>query len=274
MIDAHQHFWNFDPVKDAWITPEMGVLRRNFLPHDFQPFLAGFGITGTVAVQADQSIEETKFLIDLASTYSFIKGVVGWVELRAKNLESQLELFDGKQILKGFRHIVQAESDAAFMLHPDFIRGIRLISKRGFTYDILIKSHQLDMAVLFSESLPEARLVVDHLAKPPIRSGGWKEWAAGIEKFRSLDHVYCKVSGMVTEADPKNLKSENFRIYLDVITDVFGPERIMYGSDWPVCLLATDYAGTLKIATDYFSSFTESERLSIFSANAIRFYGL
>ncbi|MFZ9982037.1 MAG: amidohydrolase family protein [Cyclobacteriaceae bacterium] len=274
MIDAHQHFWNYDPVKDAWITPEMGVLRRNFLPPDFKPVLDDFGIKGTVAVQADQSIEETFFLTDLAASCSFIKGVVGWVDLKAKNLESQLDQFAGIQVLKGFRHIIQAEPDFAFMLHKDFLKGAGLISGRGYTYDILIKPHQLDMAIRFSESLPDARLVVDHLAKPPIASGRWKEWAAGIEKFRQLDHVFCKVSGMVTEADPENLHSENFRVYLDVITDVFGTGRMMYGSDWPVCLLATDYAGTLRIATDYFSSFTESERLSIFSGNAIRFYNL
>jgi L-fuconolactonase len=274
LTDTHQHFWKFDPVRDAWITPEMDVLRRNFLPDDLQPVLNTCGITGTIAVQADQSTTETNFLLHLAAEYPFIKGVVGWIDLQSKDLESELECFSGNPVLKGFRHIVQAETDPGFLLRPDFLKGLKLISDLGYTYDVLIKPHQLPMAIAFAQNLPQAKLVIDHLAKPPIRSGEWKDWAGLIRAFRDLNHVYCKVSGMVTEADSGNLNPENFRIYLDVITEVFGTERLMYGSDWPVCLLATDYASQLRIVTDYFSGFSESDRSSVFINNANRFYGL
>lgn len=252
----------------------MEVLRCDYLPDQLLPVLNVCGVSGTIAVQADQSIAETNFLIELASGNSFIKGVVGWMDLKANDSEAQLEQFSGIPVLKGFRHIVQAEPDPEFLLHPDFLRGVQLISAQGYTYDVLIKPHQLPMAIAFAQKLPQAKMVIDHLAKPPIHSGDWKDWAKMMEKFRQLDHVFCKVSGMVTEADPENLNTENFRIYLDVITEVFGTERMMYGSDWPVCLLAADYAQQLKIVTDYFSGFSDSERHSVFSNTSFRFYNL
>lgn len=252
----------------------MQKLRRDFLPDDLRPLLENSGISGCVAVQADQSIEETHFLLDLSVRHTFVKGVVGWIDLRSRQLNHHLELLDAEKKLKGFRHIIQAESDPEFMLRPKFLNGVRTITSKGYSYDILIKDHQLPMAAAFSAEFPEALLVIDHLAKPPIRSGEWKSWAAEIKKFKVLDHVYCKVSGLVTEADWKNWQMEDFKIYLDVVTETFGARRLLYGSDWPVCLLAADYAAQLNILLDYFSAFSADERAAVFQDNALRFYRL
>lgn len=252
----------------------MEVLRHDFFPEQLIPILQQNGIAGTVAVQADQSLAETNFLLDLAKNHSIIRGVVGWIDLQSSSLIEQLDQFVGQPLLKGFRHIVQGESDPAFMLRPAFMRGIELITKKNYCYDILIQDHQLPMALHFSEQLPHAKLVIDHLAKPRIKSGDWKTWALEIKKFTSLRNVYCKVSGMVTEADPNQLKLENFRIYLDVITEVFGPNRLMYGSDWPVCLLAAQYQEQLELTLEYFNQFSETEKLAVFNENAKQFYNL
>ena len=252
----------------------MQVIKRDFLPDDLKPLLDSSGISATVAVQADQSMDETMFLLELAEKFSFIKGVVGWIDLRSPQLSQQLDLLKPQSKLKGFRHIVQAEPDPDFLLQPDFLRGLREISARGFSYDILIKDNQLSAAATFCRILRDSFLVIDHLAKPPIRSGEWREWAAEIKKFAELDHVHCKVSGMVTEADWKNWKPDHFKIYLDVITEVFGTDRLIYGSDWPVCLLAADYHSQLNILLDYFSAFTAGEKSAVFHDNAQRFYRL
>jgi L-fuconolactonase len=273
-IDAHHHFWNFDPERDAWITPEMEVIQKNFLPKNLKPLLAASGIDGTVAVQADQSDEETIFLLSLAEKNNFIKGVVGWVDLRADDLEQQLRNYVGRKLLKGFRHIIQGERDSKFMIRPEFIRGISTIHRLGYTYDVLIYHHQLPMAIEFVRSCPEIPLVVDHLAKPPIKDGNWQTWAKGMRMLADFPNVHCKVSGMVTEADWFKWKSEDFKVYLDVVTEAFGPGRLMYGSDWPVCLIAATYEQQLLLLENYFSQFTPSERAAVFGLNAKKFYRL
>lgn len=274
MIDAHQHFWKFDPVRDAWITSDMQALRRDFYPQDLEPLLKTSGITGTVAVQADQSLHETKFLLQQAQTNPFIKGVVGWIDLRSSELDQELSRLSQFNLLKGFRHIVQGEADPEFMLRPDFVNGMEKILSKGYTYDILIRDHQLSMAVEFCNRFPGANLVIDHLAKPPIRSGEWKAWAADLKKFSRLDYVYCKVSGLVTEAIWRSWKKEDFTIYLDVVSNVFGARRMMYGSDWPVCLLSATYPQQLEVVHHYFSTWSEVERQAIFHNNAVHFYHL
>lgn len=274
MIDSHQHFWKFNPVRDAWITDDMQTIRRDFLPDDLKPLLKYSGIFGCVAIQADQSMEETNFLLELSRQHFFIKGVVGWIDLRSPRLNHALEKLSAEKKLKGFRHIVQAESDPDFMLRPEFLNGVREIISKGYSYDILIRDYQLPMALAFSSKLPQGLLVIDHLAKPPIRSGEWKAWAAEIKKFTTLDHVHCKVSGMVTEAHWKNWQPEQFKIYLDVVTETFGIRRLLYGSDWPVCLLAADYSSQVNILHNYFSAFTPHERAAVFKGNAMRFYRL
>ena len=274
MIDAHQHFWKFDPLRDAWITSDMQVIRRDFYPQDLEPLLKISGITGTVVVQADQSLSETEFLLQQAQSNSFIKGVVGWIDLRSPQLDQDLSNLSLHRLLKGFRHIVQGEADPEFMLRAEFLHGMEMILSKGYSYDILIRDHQLSMAVEFCNRFPGANLVIDHLAKPPIRSGEWKAWAADLKKFSPLDHVYCKVSGLVTEADWSNWNKEDFTIYLDVVSEVFGARRMMYGSDWPVCLLAATYPEQLELVQHYFSSWSESDRKAIFNDNATQFYHL
>jgi len=252
----------------------MEILRHDFYPEQLIPLLQQSGISGTVAVQADQSLTETAFLLDLAKKNSIIRGVVGWIDLQSSSLNEQLDQFEGQTLLKGFRHIVQGESDAEFMLRPAFLRGVQFITQKNYSYDILIRDHQLPMAFRFSEQLPQAKLVINHLAKPRIKSGDWKQWASDIRKFASLENVYCKVSGLVTEADPNHLQIEYFRIYLDVVTQVFGPKRLMYGSDWPVCLLASGYHQQLQLAFEYFNQFSETEKSAVFRENAQHFYNL
>ena len=273
-IDSHQHFWNYDPVRDAWITEEMQVIRKDFLPDDLKPLLAAHRLDGCIAVQADQSVKETAFLLGLAENNHFIKGVVGWIDLRASDLEEQIGSYSSRSLLKGFRHIVQGESDPDFMNQPEFLRGVRMLARYGYTYDILIYQHQLPMAVAFVRNCPDQPFVVDHIAKPLISKGVWEEWASGMRKIAAFPNVMCKVSGMVTEADWHHWKPDDFRVYLEVVTEAFGPGRLMYGSDWPVCLVAASYAKQFELVEKYFSSFSAEERSAVFGMNAVRFYKL
>jgi L-fuconolactonase len=273
-IDAHQHFWKFDPDRDAWITQEMHVIRNDFFPDDLFPLLEQNGISGTVAVQADQSAQETDFLLGLAHASHFIKGVVGWIDLKSPSIEREIEKYSEDVLLKGFRHIVQAETDPDFLNRPDFIRGIKALHKKNYTYDLLIYQHQLPMAVKFLQQFPDQPFVLDHIAKPLIKSGIWKDWAEQIRALAAFPNVMCKVSGMVTEADWSDWKPSDFKIYLDVVSEAFGANRLMYGSDWPVCLVAADYKRQLSLVEEYFKSWSATEQTAIFGGNAIRFYKL
>lgn len=271
-IDAHQHFWIYNRERDGWITDEMQVIQRNFLPADLKPVLQQQRIDGCVAVQADQSETETQFLIEHAKQNSFIKGVVGWVDLKADNLETRLEFFQSSPVVKGFRHVIQGEG-AGFMLHPKFIQGVKALHKYNLTYDILIKEPQLEEAFEFVKQLPDQKLVIDHIAKPKVGNDitYWRKYISAIAQHKN---VYCKLSGMVTEANWKAWHADDFKPYLDTIFDVFGSNRVMYGSDWPVCLVAASYEQQLKVVVDYIQSFTESEKQAIMGENAIRFYNL
>lgn len=272
-IDAHQHFWKYSPVKDAWITDDMKVIQRDFLPEDLAPVLASNGIDGCVAVQADQSEEETRFLLSLADEHDFIKGVVGWIDLRADNLSERLTFFSKYKKLKGFRHIIQGEP-AGFMLDPKFIQGVKTLADFNFTYDLLVYHHQLPEAIQFVQQLPEVKIVVDHLAKPSIRTGDIAAWKRDIVSLAAYNNIHCKVSGMVTEADWQSWKPSDFIPYLDVLFNAFGADRILYGSDWPVCLLAASYKQQLSIAQTYLSTFSEHEKLLVMGGNARKFYNL
>lgn len=271
-IDSHQHFWIYNRERDSWITDAMQIIQRNFLPADLKPVLDQHRIDGCVAVQADQSETETQFLIDLAQQNNFIKGVVGWVNLRADNLESRLEFFQSTPVVKGFRHVVQGEG-AGFMFQPKFVQGVKSLHKYNFTYDILIKEPQLEETLEFLKQVPDQKLVIDHIAKPKVGSD-ITYWRKHITAIAQHKNVYCKLSGMVTEASWNSWKADDFKPYLDTIFDVFGSNRVMYGSDWPVCLVAADYTQQLQLVTDYIHSFTESEKQAIMGANAIRFYNL
>jgi len=274
-IDAHQHFWRFDPIRDAWITDEMYKIRRDFLPSDLQPILQANGIDGCITVQADQSLDETDFLLDLAAENDFIKGVVGWIDLQAANLEEQLSSYKQHSKLKGYRHVLQGETDRALMLKPAFKRGIASLGKYGYTYDILIYPDQLGYTKDFVAAFPDQPFVLDHIAKPHIKHRYiTDEWKAAIHAVAQYPNLYCKISGMVTEADWHDWKPEHFKVYMDTVVEAFGTHRILYGSDWPVCLVAASYEQTLGIVKDYFAAFSQAEQAAFFGGNATKFYNL
>lgn len=273
-IDSHQHFWKFDPVRDSWIDDTMSALRRDFLPEDLEPLLRENFIDGCVAIQADQSENETLFLTNLASKHDFIKGVVGWVDLCANNIEERLEYFSTLKSLKGFRHIVQAEREPDFILREDFCRGISKLKRFDFTYDILILPANLPYLPKFISQFPDQRFVIDHLAKPNIRKGEVKEWEYLLRKVAAFENVHCKLSGMVTEADLHYWKEADFKPYIDVVIESFGIDRIMFGSDWPVCLLGATYQQSCLILEQSTKHLTNAEKGKLWGQNAARFYRL
>lgn len=273
VIDSHQHFWKYDPADHEWINDSMSVIRKDFLPGDLLPILQQNNIDGCIAVQADRSEKETDFLIELAAANDFIKGVVGWVDLRAENIRERLAYYKQYPIIKGFRHILQGE-EPEFMLQPDFLRGIAVLKEFGFTYDILIYPKHLSAAIELVKQFPEQPFVIDHIAKPFIKDGLIDDWKHGMETIAQFPNVYCKLSGIVTEADWNNWKQEDFIPYLDIVVKSFGVNRLVYGSDWPVCLVAASYEKMIGVVKDYFASFSQEEREAIFGVNAARFYNL
>lgn len=273
-IDSHQHFWKFDPVRDAWITEDMGAIRRDFLPHDLAPVLKAHGMDGCVTVQADQSAAENDFLLALAAEHDWIKGVVGWVDFQAADITEQLARYEEHKKLKGFRHVLQGEPQRDFMLRPAFLNGIRALREFNFSYDILIFPDQVGFAETFARKFPDQRFVIDHLAKPYIRDKKLDPWRHDMQRLAALDNVSCKVSGMVTEANWQSWKKQDFFPYLDVVVSAFGTDRLLFGSDWPVCLVAASYGEMMAIVTDYFSTLSENEQAKIFGGNAAKFYNL
>ena len=273
-IDSHQHFWQYDPVKYDWIDDSMAVIRKDFLPEDLEPVLQANGFDGCITVQSHQSEQENEFQLANAEKHSFIKGVVGWVDLQAANIEERLAWYQQFRKMKGFRHVLQGEPQRDLMLKPDFLHGISLLKKYNYTYDILIFPDQLKYMPEFVAQFPDQPFVIDHIAKPNIKKGEITEWEKDIKDFARFKNIYCKVSGMVTEADWNNWKPADFHKYLQIITEAFGTNRIMFGSDWPVCKVAADYEQVVSIIQDYFSAFSQTEQQDIFGGNAARFYGL
>ncbi len=273
-IDAHQHFWKFDPVRDSWINDEMSVIQKDFLPHDLYPVLTKNDIDGCVTVQSNQTEAENDFQLSNAEKFDFIKGVVGWVDLQAKNIEERLEYYSKFKKLKGFRHVLQGERQRNFMLRLPFMSGVSLLQKYNFTYDILIFPDQLPYTYEFVTAFPDQPFVIDHIAKPYIKDKKITDWKKDMFIIGSCENVYCKISGMVTEANWTTWKKEGFTPYLDVVVDAFGTDRIMFGSDWPVCQVAATYEQMIDIVNNYFSSFSHNEKEKIFGKNAINFYKL
>lgn len=275
-IDSHQHFWRYDAVRDAWITDAMAVLKRDYLPAELEKECDANGVDGSIAVQVDQSEEETLFLLKLAEKNKRIAGVVGWVDLRSPRVEESLKYFSEfkERKLCGFRHIAQAEPDDRFLVSGDFTRGVGRLREFGFTYDILIYPRQLPAAIELASRFPEQRFVVDHLAKPEIKAGRVDPWASQMRTIAQNKNVFCKVSGLVTEADWLGWKPNDFRPYLDVVFGAFGAERLMFGSDWPVCLAAASYGQVKCLIEDYALNCSQAEREMMFGGNAIRFYAL
>ena len=273
-IDAHQHFWQYNPAEHVWMTDEMAAIRRDFLPPDLKPLLERLGFEGCVAVQARQNLEETQWLLELASRHDFIRGVVGWVDLRSPELVSQLERFAGQKKLIGVRHIVQDEPDDEFMLRGDFRRGIARLEDFNLAYDVLIYPRQLSAAIRLVEEFPRQRFVLDHIAKPAIGEGKMEPWATGIRRLAQMPNLYCKLSGMVTETCWQGWQASDFRPYLDVVFEAFGPARLMIGSDWPVCTLSASYESAMSLVLDYIGQLRVAEQDGILGGNCARFYNL
>jgi L-fuconolactonase len=272
-VDAHQHFWKFDPIRDNWITEDMEVIRHDFHPHDLRPLLDANGLNSCIAVQADQSENETNFLLSLATENDFIKGVVGWIDLCADTIHEQLEHYSQFPKLKGFRHILQAEP-IEFILKPEFQRGISALQLYGFTYDILIYPQHLSVTLDLIGGSNEQKFILDHLAKPNIKNGTSATWASDLKKLASHKNVFCKLSGMVTEADHKAWTKEDIYPYMDKALEFFGPERLLFGSDWPVCQLAASYGQVCDLMNDYLDRLTIHEQELIWGKNATLFYNL
>ncbi|ANW96934.1 amidohydrolase [Wenyingzhuangia fucanilytica] len=274
VIDSHQHFWKYGTENHSWIDDEMAIIRKDFLPTDLKAVYQENNIDGCVAVQADQTIEETNFLIDLATQNNFIKGVVGWVDFRADDIDEVLKHYSQHKVVKGFRHIVQGESDPNFLLRPDFINGISKLEKYNFTYDILVFPHQLGAVLEFVKQFPNINFVIDHIAKPYIKDGFYDGWAVLMTEIGKCPNVYCKLSGLITEADYKNWTDEQLEPYMELVLKAFGANKLMFGSDWPVCLVAGNYAQVKNSITKFISKLSSQEQAAIMGNNAAKFYSL
>ena len=273
-IDSHQHFWIYNPEQYPWMIDELSAIRADHLPNDLRAEFDQVGLDGSVAVQARQSLEESRWLLELADQNELIKGVVGWVDLRSDSVEEQLADFAVHPKFVGVRHVVQDEPDANFMLLPEFVRGIAKLKAFGLTYDILIFPKQLPAAIELVKQFPEQPFVLDHIAKPIIKDGVISPWDKQIRELAKFENLTCKVSGMVTEANWTGWQPTDFRPYLDVVFEAYGEDRVMYGSDWPVCKLAGSYRQVYGLAEEYVSSFSAEAREKFFGGVASAFYGL
>ena len=270
-LDAHQHFWSYDAAQYPWIPPG-SPLHRSWLPDDLAALQQPLGFDGSIAVQARQVVGESDWLLSLADQHAHVKGVVGWVDLRADRVEADLARLAAHPKFVGVRHVVQEEPDDDFMLGKDFQRGIAKLAAFGLTYDILIYPKQLPAAIRLAENFPDQPFVLDHIAKPPIKDGTLEPWKSQLRRLAKLPTVHCKVSGMLTEADHRHWQAEQFRPYFDTVFEAFGPARLMYGSDWPVCLFAGSYEQAFRLVDDYARGLTEAERAGLFGDNGARFY--
>jgi L-fuconolactonase len=272
-IDSHLHLWRYDPAEYAWIDDSMAALRRDFLPADAWRVMESSGVDGCLVVQARQTLQETRWLLDLADRHPFISGVVGWVDLTADDVAAQLDQFSERRKLVGIRHIVQSEPDDRFMLRPDFCRGIALLEDLNLTYDILIYPRHLSAATELVSRFPRVRFILDHLAKPPIRSHAMEEWEAGMKSLSALPNVFAKLSGLVTEADWMSWTVDEIRPYLEVAFACFGANRLLAGSDWPVCTLAADYGQAIAMIDEYAGARSPAERQDVMGDTALRLWG-
>ena len=273
VIDSHQHFWKFNPVKDAWIDGRMEILKRDFLPADLAPLLQKNQVDGCIAVQADQSDKETDFLLELAKENGLIKGVIGWVDLCRENSAARIAALSQNSLLKGFRHIIQEEPDG-FMMDANFQRGIKHLTKHHLLFELLIYPRQLREAITLVEKHPDQQFILDHIAKPQLSDPIDKEWIYGMQRLARLPNIFCKLSGLVTETRNFHWQQVDFKPFLNVVLNAFGTDRLLFGSDWPVCLLGGNYGQILQIISDYLSDFSETDRKKVMGLNAARLYKL
>jgi L-fuconolactonase len=272
IIDAHHHFWKYNLEEFGWIPDSWKTIRRDFLPADLETEIRNAGVDGVISVQARQTLDETRWLLELAEEHDFIQGVVGWVPLASPSLRDELDLLVQNRKLRGVRHIVQGESDPEFLLRPAFEEGIRALNGYGLSYDILILEHQLEQTIRFVDRHPGQFFIVDHVAKPKIAEGLLEPWSRLLRELGQRDNVACKLSGMVTEADPKNWTPASLAPYFEVALEAFGPQRLLYGTDWPVCLAGVPYKQWLATVQAALENLSESEKAAIFAGNAKKFY--
>ena len=272
-VDAHQHFWLYSEEEYGWISGPMAAIRRDFLPGDLFPLLVETGIDATVAVQARQSLEETDWLLDLADAHNWIAGVVGWVPLMSAGVHETLEKLAARTKLKGVRHVLQGEADE-FMQREDFNAGVALLRRYSLTYDVLVVERQLPAAIRLVDRHPEQPFMLDHIAKPLIAAHELEPWRTQIRELARRPHVCCKLSGAVTEAAFDTWTVEDLRPYIETVLECFGPERLMFGSDWPVCTVASSYTRWMSVVREFTAELSEDEQEAIFGGNAARFYGL
>ena len=273
-IDAHQHFWLYNEKEFGWINDEMSELKRDFLPEDLKMLLKSVHFDGSIVVQARQSLDETRWLLELAQKYDFIKGVVGWVDLCSPDVTKQLKQFANNSFLKGFRHVIHDEADDQFMLREEFQRGISVLNDFKLTYDLLLFPKHIPYALQLIEKFPEQLFVLDHIGKPDIKNKEISFWEENLTKLAKYKNVYVKVSGMATQTDWKNWRKEDFKAYLDIVFNAFGPERIMIGSDWPVCTVSESYESVMGIVLDYVKQFASGYESQILGENCSRFYSI
>jgi len=273
-IDAHQHFWRYHPHSHGWINDEMAVIRKDFLPEDLLPILKAHQIEGCIAVQADESKEENEMLLSLAGQYSFIKGVVGWVDLLSPNFNEEISSYLNSEKLVGFRCIMQGKEDEIYLKNETFIQHVALLAKLNYTYDLLVYHHQLPSLIKFVDRLPDNKLILDHIGKPNIRQKDFRSWKENISQIAQHPHIYCKLSGMITEADYTQWRYEDIVPYMDAVGEAFGTDRICFGSDWPVCLVAGSYERMIQVAEKWASQLSVIEQENIFGKNTIKFYNI
>ena len=273
-IDSHHHFWNYTEKEYGWMNDRMARIRRDFLPADLKREIDRAGIDGVVSVQARQTVEETRFLLARAARHDFIRGVVGWVPLIDPQVRDAMAEFAGAEKLKGYRHVLHDEEDDRYMLREDFNAGIEAVTEANLIYDILIFEKHLPQTIQFVDRHPHQAFVVDHIAKPRIRDGYLSPWQSLLNELARRENVYCKISGMATEADWPSWTEAELKPYLDTVVEAFGPQRLMFGSDWPVCLLAVEYARWSRIVSAYVSSLTAAEQERILGGTAVEAYKL
>jgi L-fuconolactonase len=273
-IDSHQHFWRYSPGTHPWIDGRMEVLKRDYLPEELAPLLAAAGMGGCVAVQASQSLEETRILLRLADAHPFIRGVVGWVDLRSTDVEAQIHEFSGHPRFRGVRHVVQDEPDDRFLLRDDVLNGLSVLESFGLTYDLLVYPRQLPAAREVVRRFPRQRFVLDHLGKPDVAGKAIDPWREQVRGLAASPNVFCKLSGLVTEANWTGWTADDLRPYLDVAIEAFGPDRCMIGSDWPVCTLAGDYVRVMGVVREHVARLGGDAAAAVLGGTARRFYGL
>ena len=274
IIDAHHHLWNYNPLDYGWMDDSMAVLKKDFLPEDLEAELQAANIAGTLVVQARQSVQDTNWLLEMADKHDFIKGVVGWINLCSPDVVNQLRVFADHPKMVGARHVIHDEADDDFMLRSDFKTGLVYLGAYGLCYDLLLFPRHLRRAIKLVDKFPRQRFVLDHLGKPPIKKGELEPWKHDISRLAVYPNVWCKLSGMVTEADWNNWTAEDLLPYMETILETFGPHRIMVGSDWPVCTLAGEYGRVMKIVPDFIRSLNQADQARILYKNAIDCYQL